>query len=837
MAAFIQKLFGSKKTSAPKPKQVEPTGPTVNQQEKSDRQDELRQQQLSQLSASLSQTELESLATQGVTADIRLSAAKLLAEEESLQRVHKHAKGKDKGVYQAVRQALQTIRAGEQEQQQREQAISTLIQNAKDQARSDDTKLFEPRLEALLKRWSALENHATESQSSEFLQAVHDCRARIEVMNTEKARETQALEQKNQRSETLTLLKNTLNDLRQPSEDSEPSVASLDALQKTQENRWLEATRDTTVEKHQQKAYESLMLPLRAYISALKHMGQNREAIQALINPGEAEGPDGDSDSNNATDAPQPTAEELMTTIEWPAEFSMPPLLQQLARTAGQKPQKEPKKDLDNKDSEEQKALTETVKESLVRLEQALEAQQLKESKQLFKTVQQQFKQLDRRHGQPLQARMQLLGGQLSELSDWQGFATRPKQIALCEQMEHLAEQPIEPEIKAERIKEIQNEWRGLGGSSDRELWTRFKQASDLAYEPCKVYFSAKSGLKQANLEARKTIVEQLKTLIDNADWQSIDWRAAEHIHQKAREEWKAAWPIEFRDNRPVQKDFDILLKQLEGPLNEERKKNEALKQTIVEKAEALIEHEPLAEAMDQAKSLQSEWQQVGITRHREDRKLWQAFRKACDQIFARRVAAKNEQQEQSRAADEKAVAVLETSLQQGETQSEEDLTGSQTQLNGLMSEPLSSQVQNQVRQEQARLRSLIESLRSREKLEAWQTHIRARVEGPANESDLPQHWQTLGKNLEAADAAELVIRAEILAQIPSPADEQAQRMEIQVQRLADGMGGNGNDQGALPQMESLVAGWCLRPEDDSINQSRAGRLIAALEAAASQPD
>jgi hypothetical protein len=253
-----------------------------------------------------------------------------------------------------------------------------------------------------------------------------------------------------------------------------------------------------------------------------------------------------------------------------------------------------------------------------------------------------------------------------------------------------------------------------------------------------------------------------------------------------------------------------------------------------VEKAEALIEHEPLAEAMDQAKSLQSEWQQVGITRHREDRKLWQAFRKACDQIFARRDAAKNEQQEQSRAADEKAVAVLETSLQQGETQSEEDLTGSQTQLNGLMSEPLSSQVQNQVRQEQARLRSLIESLRSREKLEAWQTHIRARVEGPANESDLPQHWQTLGKNLEAADAAELVIRAEILAQIPSPADEQAQRMEIQVQRLADGMGGNGNDQGALPQMESLVAGWCLRPEDDSINQSRAGRLIAALEAAAS---
>lgn len=820
MAAFIQKLFGRKNTPAPKP--AEPTGPTVNQQEKSDRQDELREQQISQLSASPSQADLEHLTSQGVTADIRLSAAKLLTEKESLQRVQRQAKGKDKGVYQTVRQALQAIRAKEEEELQREHAIATLIRNAVDQARSEDNKLFEPRLEALLKRWAELESHATESQTSEFLQAVHDCRARIEALNAEKAREAQELEQRNQRSETLALLKQTLGELKQPSEDPEPSVASLDALQKTQENRWLEATRDTTVDKQEQKTYESLMLPLRAYIRAVRSFGQNREAVQALINSVE-------------TDAQQPSATELMTTIDWPAEFPMPLLLQQLAQTAGQKPQKEPQQDLEKKDSEEQAALTLAVKETLLQLEQALEAKQLKESKQLFKSAQQKFKQLDRRHARPLQARMQLLGGQLSELSDWQGFATRPKQIALCEQMEYLAEQPMEPEAKAERIKELQNEWRGLGGSSDRELWTRFKQASDLAYEPCKAYFSAKSGLKQVNLETRKTIVDQLRTFIDNADWQSIDWKAVENIHQKAREEWKAAWPIEFRDNRAVQKEFDALLKRLEEPLNDERQKNEAVKQAIVEKAEALVEHEPLTEAMNQAKALQSEWQQVGITRHREDRKLWQAFRKACDQIFARRDAVKNEQQEQARAADEKASPVLENAQQQDETSPREDLAANLTALDALTNEPLSNPVQSQVRQQQDRLRSLLESLRSREKLEEWQKHIRARVEGTLQTSELPQHWQKLGVNLEGADAAELVIRAEILAEIPSPSDEQAQRMEIQVQRLADGMGGNGNDQGVLPQMESLLAAWCLRPTDDAVNAGRAERLIAALKATISR--
>jgi hypothetical protein len=576
------------------------------------------------------------------------------------------------------------------------------------------------------------------------------------------------------------------------------------------------------------------MLPLRAYISALKRFGQNRDAVQALVEPERSAAPQGDEVDHQTAPETQPVPGELMTAIDWPAEFPMPPLLQQLARTAGQKPAPAPATNPEVNDTDQQ-ALTEKVGMTLARLEQSLESSQLKESKQLFRTAQQQFKQLDRRHAQPLQARLQLLGGQMRELADWQGFATRPKQIALCEQMEYLAEQPMEPEAKAERIKEIQNQWRGLGGSSDRELWTRFKQASDQAYEPCKAYFSAKSGLKQANLETRKTIVEQLKTFVDNADWQSIDWKAAERIHQKAREEWKAAWPIEFRDNRSVQKDFDLLLKQLEEPLNQERIKNESLKQAIVEKARALTDHEPLSEAMDQAKALQGEWQQVGITRHREDRKLWQAFREACDQIFARRDDARNEQQEQTREADEKADAALKRSVRQDAAAPQGLLAESLTELDGLGNEPLSHPLLKQIKQEQARLRSLLEAQQSLEKLAQWQTHIQARAGGARDESGLPGNWSALASDLDVADAAELVIRAEILAQIPSPADEQSRRMEIQVRRLADGMGGNGKDQNILSEMESLVAGWCVQSDDDSISKHRADRLVAALEAALQQ--
>ncbi|WP_288075389.1 DUF349 domain-containing protein, partial [Marinobacter sp.] len=572
MAAFIQKLFGNRKATATA---VTPRKEATKEEaDKTSRQDDQRELQAEALKANPSEGELEVLAIGGLTAGIRSEAAEALTEKATLQRVQKLAKGKDKGVYQIVRQKLQRIRDDEDRQRKLAETIQTIVRHAVEQARSDDTKLFEARLDALLQKWADVEAQASQEQTTEFLQAVHQCRERLREMQAEKDQLRHQQEQKSQRAETLSLLEDTLDELKHQDPDLEPSLASLDALQKTQENRWLEATRDTQVEKQEQKTYENLMQSLRSYISAVKRLGQHRDEIMALQATDSS-----DTDDSKQTDQ----ARVILETVDWPRDFRRPTLLDALNRLAGK-----PRPAKTNKpDSEEQKALADSLRQVLDKLEEALESKQLKESRQHFKAAQQLAKGLDHRHGKSLQPRMHLLGGQLRELTDWQGFATRPKQESLCEQMEYLANQPMEPEAKAERIKELQNEWRGLGGSSDRDLWSRFKQASDQAYEPCKAYFSAKSGLKQANLETRKTICDQLGTFLDNADWNNIDWKAAERIHQTAREEWKAAWPVEFRDNRPVQKRFDDLLKQLEAPLDTERKKNEALKQGIVERAEA----------------------------------------------------------------------------------------------------------------------------------------------------------------------------------------------------------------------------------------------------------
>ncbi|MBE93589.1 DUF349 domain-containing protein [Marinobacter sp.] len=816
MAAFIQKLFGNRKATATAVTARKEA--TKEEADRTTRQDDQRELQAKALKANPTEGELEELAIGGLTAGIRSEAAEALTEKTTLQRVQKLAKGKDKGVYQIVRQKLQRIRDDEDRQRKLAETIQTIVRHAVEQARSDDTKLFEARLDALLQKWADVEAQASQQQTTEFLQAVHKCRERLREMQAEKDQLRHQQEQKSQRAETLSLLEDTLDELKHQDPDLEPSLASLDALQKTQENRWLEATRDAQVEKQEQKTYENLMQSLRSYISAVKRLGQHRDEIAALQATDSS-----DTDDSKLTDQ----ASAILESVDWPRDFRRPTVLDALNRIAG-KPR--PAK-TDKPDSEEQKAMAYSLRQVLDKLEEALDAKQLKESRQHFKAAQQLAKGLDHRHGKSLQPRMHLLGGQLRELTDWQGFATRPKQESLCEQMEYLANQPMEPEAKAERIKELQNEWRGLGGSSDRDLWSRFKQASDQAYEPCKAYFSAKSGLKQANLETRKAICDQLGTFLDNADWSSIDWKAAERIHQTAREEWKAAWPVEFRDNRPAQKRFDDLLKQLEAPLDTERKKNEALKQSIVERAEALIEHEPLGDAMNQAKALQTEWTSIGITRHREDRKLWQAFRKACDQIFARRDARRDEQEQLSREADEKAGPILDACQSASADSSLDGLKATLSELDSLRNEPLSADSRDRVGQERSRLSGLVSTRQLQEQIDTWKSWINSRSSSALDSELLPQHWAGLAAEVGQPDPVELVIRAEILAEVPSPAEDQGRRMEIQVQRLAEGMGNTSSDSDKSRQLEMLVANWCVVQPVDVVSEALAERLGKALEA------
>ena len=821
MAAFLRRLFKSRTTQLKTPAPAVNKQPQQTEAAKSAKEDRGARiaKQLEAVQGMPAQKKLAELAIGGLTAEVRSRAASGLRDEALLHDVIRQAKGRDKGVFQIVRQTLQQLRDVQAAQNELEEKRQQLIQQAQDQARSEDTTLYEPRLDTLFKQWKSVETDASNEQITEFLSATHQCRERVRQMQ-------QQHEKLDQRKQTLTLLGETLTQLKTDDTREPPTLTALDALLKTQHNRWLEASENTDVSAPEQNRYNTASTALRAYVEAHERLMQGQEQIAKLATNA-APGDETTDDAELGVEAAE-QAKALLAILDWPTMFPQPEPLIVLQTLAKQRKKAEP---VEQPDLARQNSLSADLDRLLTELDSALEGKQLKPAKQLLKNAQQITKKLDSRHQKPFVARMQLLQGQCNELSDWQGFATTPKQIALCEQMEHLAEQPIDPEAKAAHIKELQEEWKNLGGSSDRLLWARFKQASDAAYEPCKAYFAAKSDLKHANLATRRLICQQLQEFVALADWSSIDWKVAERIHQTARQEWKAAWPVEFRDNRPLQKQFDELLKQLDAKLNDERQRNEALKQAIVASAEELISAEPLTDAMVQAKELQGHWQAIGITRHREDRKLWQAFRQACDAIFARREQENSRQKQAVVAADEQVISILERADQALSTSTNSDeLNAIWTELATYNPQALSTSTRDRYNDVRQRLHTAKQRQELVARLQQWTGCIQARGQAPIDRTDVPLEWAKFNQLDEPIDFQELAIRTEILADQPSPAADQRKRMEIQVQRLAQSIGAAEQSASPLTDAEKLVALWCLAPASAAASKELEQRMVNALE-------
>lgn len=752
------------------------------------------------VASSLPQTpdQAERLAVEAKTSQQRQEAAAQVSDEAALQRIVKASKGRDKGVYQIARQKLQTLRAEAARIAATHADIEKLIEQCEAHARTESTQLYQPRFESLTQSWASVKAEATQEQQERFLNAQAVCQSRCNELAAESERAARAEARVQERAATLTLLQETLTQLKQAPPEQLPSVSSLDALQKTQENRWLEATRDSKVGSAEQKEYEQLMQGLRQYLQAIRAYESHREELRSALGGGSGE-------TGRSTDLAM-----VLKAIAWPEGYPQPLDLnharEYMASQSVAEKAPAPTRTVDTSDLQAQ----------LDQLERTLEQKELRPSRKLLREAQQSAERLPERVRRPFQGRLTLLARQVQDLQDWHGFATRPKQEALCAQMEHLAEQHLEPELKAAKIHELQEQWRELGGSSDQALWQRFKQAADLAFAPCQDYFAARNELKAANLHKREQVCEELSMFIAQVDWSSCDWRGVEKIHRKARQEWRDAKPIDFRKNRDVQRRFDDLLKELDTRLDQERARNEASKAEIVAQAQALASHEPLGEAMAKAKELQKSWESIGITRQKQDRVLWQSFRAACDAIFARRDNQRAEQQAQS----SEQLAAAETLLEQLERLLAADAAARDTQAIEQALERFrqldlpASQRDGLNKRAQALQKQFEDSLRAAEREQQkvqWLNRLQASSQGTASAEALQ----------------ELCIRAEILAGIDSPAEDQKKRMSLQVERLAAGLGQGQNFPDARTEMEHLVNLWADNPPSGP-----QPALVARMEAA-----
>ena len=443
--------------------------------------------------------------------------------------------------------------------------------------------------------------------------------------------------------------------------------------------------------------------------------------------------------------------------------------------------------------------------------------------------------------GPPLSAavasQLQQLDQQLNQLKDWKSFSVTPKRAELIEEMTLLAEVSLEPLALAERIKSLQDEWRTLSKGADDDLdadGQRFQEASQKAYQPCREYFAAQALVREENLRRREVLLAKLTTFEAETHWEQPDWQALIKVLRDTKQEWRSHSPVDRQPGKKQDEAFAAITASLQGRMDAEHSRNVQQKESLIERAQALVASEDGRKAIDETKRLQQQWRAVGPVPREVDQRLWGVFRQHCDAVFQRReqdAAAHTAGLESNKA---QAIGLCEqleqiAALEGPELQARAGALGElRTAFEALGELPRADTHELRKRFDQGldRCKKSQARQRARDTERAWTdvfeaaNHIRAYRLAVARGLDTSlrdtlkvaaetcmasvQQWPKDGLDaLRQALAAEpcadlaaneadlrtLCIRAEILADLPTPPEDQALRREVQLQRLVQGMG------------------------------------------------
>lgn len=224
----------------------------------------------------------------------------------------------------------------------------------------------------------------------------------------------------------------------------------------------------------------------------------------------------------------------------------------------------------------------------------------------------------------------------MGDMDDWKNFATEPKYIELCEKIELLGTSKQHPDKLSTEIKNLQLQWKKLGHSDiSEQYWPRFKQATDIVYQPCAEFFNERHKIRKTHLEQRQQYVEQMHKLLEGTDWDNNpDYKAVQSSVRSISSKFANIKDVERNEGQKQWKQFSKFKDDVFAKLDVAYEANIRLKHDLIKQTEALAEAAVKEENLAQLKTLQIRWKQIGITKRNQDQKAWTEFKKQCDIVY-----------------------------------------------------------------------------------------------------------------------------------------------------------------------------------------------------------
>lgn len=401
---------------------------------------------------------------------------------------------------------------------------------------------------------------------------------------------------------------------------------------------------------------------------------------------------------------------------------------------------------------------------------------------------------------------------------------------ALIESMTALRDSEMHLATRARKIRALQETWHAHGAPDEADpLWQQFNELGREAFEPCKAYFQERKKLMRHNLAERKQICEQLEAWVGSLDdSKEADIGEVNRLEKQARDQWKKFAPVPQKQVAALQGRFNDVLKSLRNARRKTLQAHAMRKKQLVQQAEALLEAEDLPAALQEAKRLQKEWKQVGPAPHKDERQLWETFRKHCDALFARRPApsAKPARKRGSGGPRDQA----RNDNRKGSAASPRPRIGKKHQALLDTLRPVARLCQEAEEQRLAGQSPDLAGLRECRESAQWPAESREREALQQRFEQLENADAVTLKQL-ASDNAEqarvLCIELEIQAGLDSPAEDRPLRMQRQLEHLKQGLGQGLTDAATRSQKlgDTLITLLCMGPLTSADRQAFDKRL------------
>ena len=755
----------------------------------------------------------------------RLDVSNLIHSERTLVELEKSSRTKDKNLNRLVRGKLHDLKTLEGTRQKLIERAERVIVTAQKISGSDPH--YEAQRIAIEKEW---EGFLSEARTLNSELSTYQCDL-IELEPLEQRFPARlALEQGDQalRPHFDVILKQ----LKECSV-SESAIADCEKI-------WLDALKVEPAPKEIADQFYRLANAKRRELKAVERRNTERAEIEQLLVPIKFREPDNEtrnwnfvwrihSETKSRLRAVQQSIEKLQAR---PKNEEIEELVQLLLKMESSLTT-----DILDRISNLQQEIIVQIESNFTSLQKFLENGELQRAQSAERNISAMIQRLPRPAQAKYKSQLTPIAVEIRQLFGWQEFVESPKRQVLCEDVENLVENPLTPQEQFNRIRDLREAWNQLGparSKEDRSFLIRYEKAAAAAFKVCEAWFQQLAAVRAKNLEERTSICESLETFLEEYDWENADWKFVNKTLRTAQIEWRKFVPIDKRYAKKISTRFRQITRELEARLETNWAARADEKQALIDEVKNALadENSTVGDLIDFVKSAQARWRTISTAGNQREQPLWEEFRNRCNEAFDLLTT----QREQRRSDINKNVERGEQIVSEIESQvSAEDAKLKDLDMsfinqvrNQLTQLDLPQRVQGRlndqltvIAKELKRKRALLETRETtttlRDLLDLDDKIARSEQQGEQVSEDLLKSVPgepNLFRNRNADVARknditihELVLRAEVLADVPSPTEDSGKRMQVQVTRLQHGLthGGESEEQ----RVENLIQEWC----------------------------